>query len=85
MKCLKCAQARTVLWQFACLGVELSNEMPEMCSSSHCFAAIACLGVEHFRDKLEAYLKYSNEDRIKLKLDGMSPVQYRVHHQAKAS
>ena len=43
------------------------------------------LGVEHFRDKLEAYLKYSNEDRIKLKLDGMSPVQYRVHHQAKAS
>ena len=61
MKCPKCAQARTVLRQFACSGVE------------------------HFRDKLEAYLKYSNEDRIKLKLDGMSPVQYRVHHQAKAS
>ena len=46
MKCPKCAQARTVLWQFACSGVELSNEMPEICSSSHCFVAIACLGVE---------------------------------------
>ena len=28
--------------QLACSGVELSNEMPEMCSSSHCFVAI-CL------------------------------------------
>lgn len=41
--------------------------------------------MEHFRDKLEAYLKYYNEDRIKLKLDGMSPVQYRLLHQAKAN
>jgi len=41
--------------------------------------------VDHFREKLEAYLKYYNEDRIKLKLDGMSPVQYRLLHQAKAS
>ena len=41
--------------------------------------------VDHFREKLEAYLKYYNEDRIKLKLDGLSPVQYRVLHQAKAS
>ena len=37
------------------------------------------------REKLEAYLKYYNEDRIKLKLDGLSPVQYRLLHQAKAS
>ena len=41
--------------------------------------------VDHFREKLEAYLKYYNEDRIKLKLDGLSPVQYRLLHQAKAS
>ena len=41
--------------------------------------------LDHFREKLEAYLKYYNEDRIKLKLDGMSPVKYRLMHQAKAS
>ena len=41
--------------------------------------------IDHFREKLEAYLKYYNEDRIKLKLDGLSPVQYRLFHQAKAS
>ncbi|MBQ1938089.1 MAG: IS3 family transposase, partial [Bacteroidales bacterium] len=41
--------------------------------------------LDHFREKLEAYLKYYNEDRIKLKLDGLSPVQYRLHHQANAS
>lgn len=41
--------------------------------------------VEHFREKLEAYLKYYNEDRIKLKLDGMSPVQYRMLHQVRTS
>ena len=41
--------------------------------------------LDHFREKLEAYLKYYNEDRIKLKLGGKSPVQYRLQHQAKAS
>lgn len=40
---------------------------------------------DHFREKLEAYLKYYNEDRIKLKLGGKSPVQYRLQHQVKAS
>ena len=40
---------------------------------------------DHFREKLEAYLKYYNEDRIKIKLGGKSPVQYRLQHQAKAS
>ena len=29
---------------------------------------------DHFREKLKAYLKYYNEDRIKLKLDNLSPV-----------
>ena len=41
--------------------------------------------VDHFREKLEAYLNYYNEDRIKIKLGGKSPVQYRLQHQAKAS
>ena len=41
--------------------------------------------IDHFRERLEAYLKYYNEDRIKLKLGGKSPVQYRLNHQAKAS
>ncbi|MBQ5603620.1 MAG: IS3 family transposase [Bacteroidales bacterium] len=41
--------------------------------------------VDHFREKLDAYLKYYNEDRIKIKLGGKSPVQYRLQHQAKAS
>ena len=41
--------------------------------------------VDNFREKLEAYLKYYNEDRIKIKLGGKSPVQYRLQHQAKAS
>ena len=31
---------------FACFVVELSNEMPKIWSSSHCFAAFSCYGVE---------------------------------------
>lgn len=37
--------------------------------------------MQDFRKALEAYLKYYNEDRIKLKLGGMSPVAYRLAHQ----
>ena len=40
---------------------------------------------DHFREKLEAYLKYYNEDRIKLKAWWQNPVQYRLQHQVKAS
>lgn len=36
--------------------------------------------VEDFRKELKRYLHYYNFDRIKLKLNGMSPVQYRVHN-----
>ena len=36
--------------------------------------------VEHFLKELEEYLRYYNEDRIKVKLNGMSPVRYRAHH-----
>ena len=37
--------------------------------------------ISDFREELEAYLKYYNEDRIKMKLKGMSPVKYRLAHQ----
>ncbi|MBQ2806672.1 MAG: IS3 family transposase, partial [Clostridia bacterium] len=34
-----------------------------------------------FIDKLEEYIHYYNNERISLKLKGMSPVQYRAHSQ----
>lgn len=37
--------------------------------------------VEDFIDKLHAYIYYYNNERITLKLKGMSPVQYRTHSQ----
>lgn len=37
--------------------------------------------VEHFKLELEKYIKYYNHKRIKAKLNGMSPIQYRVHAQ----
>ena len=36
--------------------------------------------VDHFLAELEDYLHYYNHDRIKAKLNGLSPVQYRTHH-----
>ena len=36
--------------------------------------------VEHFLKELDEYLRYYNEERIKAKLNGMSPVKYRAHH-----
>ena len=35
--------------------------------------------LEHFLNELEEYLEYYNQRRIKVKLNGMSPVQYRAH------
>lgn len=35
--------------------------------------------MEHFKQELEDYIHYYNHQRIKLKLKGMSPVNYRVH------
>ena len=32
-----------------------------------------------FRTELIEYLSYYNNDRMKLKLKGMSPVEYRTH------
>jgi putative transposase len=40
--------------------------------------------VEHFKRELEKYIDYYNHKRIKAKLKGMSPVQYRVHAQLAA-
>ena len=35
--------------------------------------------IEHFKQELEKYIDYYNHKRIKAKLKGMSPVQYRTH------
>lgn len=35
--------------------------------------------IEDFRFKLEEYIEYYNNRRIKIKLKGMSPVEYRTH------
>ena len=36
--------------------------------------------IEHFKSEFEKYIYYYNNTRIKLRLNGMSPVQYRTHH-----
>ena len=38
--------------------------------------------VKAFIDELKRYIDYYNNERISLKLKGMSPVQYRTHSQA---
>ena len=40
--------------------------------------------MEHFKVELENYIYYYNHKRIKAKLKGMSPVQYRIHAQKSA-
>lgn len=39
---------------------------------------------QHFLQELEKYITYYNEERIKEKLNGMSPVEYRTHCQQTA-
>lgn len=36
--------------------------------------------IDHLKKEINGYIKYYNNDRIKLNLNGMSPVQYRAHH-----
>jgi len=36
--------------------------------------------IDHLKRDINQYIKYYNNDRIKLNLNGMSPVQYRAHH-----
>jgi len=40
--------------------------------------------IEHFKLELEKYIEYYNNKRIKTKLKGMSPVEYRIHSQQAA-
>ena len=35
---------------------------------------------DHFKRELKKYIEYYNKDRIKLRLNGMSPVQYRTRN-----
>lgn len=35
--------------------------------------------IEHFHSELEEYIEYYNNKRIKSRLNGMSPVNYRTH------
>ena len=35
--------------------------------------------IAHFKEELEKYIHYYNTKRIKAKLKGMSPIQYRTH------
>ena len=37
--------------------------------------------VDHFIRELEEYIDYYNNERIKIKLKGLSPVQYRIQFQ----
>ena len=41
--------------------------------------------INRFKKALRTYIRYYNNDRIKLRLKGMSPVQYRALFQSKAS
>lgn len=36
--------------------------------------------INHLKKEINGYIKYYNNDRIKLNLNGMSPIQYRAHH-----
>jgi putative transposase len=36
--------------------------------------------VEELKNDIKEYIKYYNNDRIKLNLNGMSPIKYRAHH-----
>lgn len=36
--------------------------------------------MDHFKQEPRKYIEYYNNDRIKLRLKGMSPVQYRTHN-----
>ena len=41
--------------------------------------------IDQFKKALREYIRYYNNDRIKLRLKGKSPVQYRALFQSKAS
>lgn len=49
---------------------------------SECFRLGRFTCVDQLRDELDRYIHYYNRERIKLKLKGLSPVQYRTQPQA---
>lgn len=51
---------------------------------SECFHTQQFESVEQLKIELEEYIHYYNHDRIKLKLKGLSPVQYRIQSQLAA-
>lgn len=36
--------------------------------------------INHLKNEIKKYINYYNQDRIKLNLNGMSPIQYRAHN-----
>ena len=36
--------------------------------------------VDELKKDIKEYISYYNKDRIKLNLNGMSPIKYRAHH-----
>jgi len=36
--------------------------------------------IDELKKEIKDYITYYNNDRIKLNLNGMSPIQYRAHH-----
>lgn len=49
---------------------------------SECYRLTRFVNVEQLRDALSRYIHYYNHERIKLKLNGLSPVQYRTQSSA---
>ncbi|XYJ92346.1 Integrase catalytic domain-containing protein (plasmid) [Cupriavidus necator] len=49
---------------------------------SECFRLGRFSDVDQLRRSIAEYIRYYNHDRIKLKLKGLSPVQYRTQPQA---
>ncbi|MHA8080984.1 IS3 family transposase, partial [Aquirufa regiilacus] len=36
--------------------------------------------VQQLKKEIKSYIKYYNHERIKMNLNGMSPVEYRAHY-----
>ncbi|WP_261530816.1 IS3 family transposase, partial [Burkholderia multivorans] len=49
---------------------------------SECYRLARFANVEQLRDAVSGYIHYYNHERIKLKLNGLSPVQYRTQPSA---
>ena len=59
---------KTVLCGYTCLEDDIFGEVESLLCNA-------------FIDELKKYIHYYNNERISLKLKGMSPVQFRTHSQ----